>query len=353
MEIKDFVENLAKEIVAGYKSTGEITSEELFDKLEKRHIPPECFENVYAILEENNIRIIETNEYTKIDTDFNEIAAQVSVDDPVKMYLKDIGKVPLLSSEEEIEVAKRMLEGDENAKLILSEANLRLVVSIAKRYVGRGLQLLDLIQEGNLGLMKAVEKFDYTKGFKFSTYATWWIRQAITRSIADQARTIRIPVHMVETINRQTKASRALLQELGREPTIAELAERLNVSEEKVLEIQKIALDPVSLESPIGEEDDTHLGDFIEDEHVISPEENMTSKALRDQFAEILSTLTPREEKVIRLRYGLDDGKPKTLEEVGRDFRVTRERIRQIEAKALRKLRSPTRAKKFKEFENE
>ena len=274
----------------------------------------------------------------------------VAVDDPVKMYLKDIGKVPLLSSEEEVELAKRMLEGDEEAKQKLSEANLRLVVNIAKRYVGRGMLFLDLIQEGNLGLMKAVEKFDYTKGFKFSTYATWWIRQAITRAIADQARTIRIPVHMVETINRQVRAQRALLQELGREPTPEEIADYMGISADKVVEIQKIAQDPVSLETPIGEEEDSHLVDFIEDTKTVAPSEMAAQSMLREQLIAALHKLTPREEKVIRLRYGLDDGRTRTLEEVGKEFNVTRERIRQIEAKALRKLRNPSKSKKLRDY---
>ena len=266
------------------------------------------------------------------------------------MYLKDIGKVPLLSPDEEADLARRMLEGDEEAKQRLSEANLRLVVSIAKRYVGRGMLFLDLIQEGNLGLMKAVEKFDHTKGFKFSTYATWWIRQAITRAIADQARTIRIPVHMVETINRQVRAQRALLQELGREPTPEEIAHYMGISTEKVIEIQKIAQDPVSLETPIGEEEDSHLMDFIEDNKTIAPSDVAAQTMLREQLISALHKLTPREEKVIRLRYGLDDGRQRTLEEVGKEFNVTRERIRQIEAKALRKLRNPSKSKKLRDY---
>jgi RNA polymerase primary sigma factor len=264
--------------------------------------------------------------------------------------LKDIGHVPLLSADEEVELAKRVQEGDARAKKRLSEANLRLVVSIAKRFVGRGMLFLDLIQEGSLGLMKAVEKFDYQRGFKFSTYATWWIRQAITRAIADQARTIRIPVHMVETINQLTRVQRTLLQELGREPTPAEIAEKMGISEDKVCEIQRIAQDPVSLETPIGEEEDSHLGDFIEDEKTMTPSESVTFTMLKEQLLSVLDTLTPREEKVLRLRYGIDDGKPRTLEEVGKEFDVTRERIRQIEAKALRKLRHPSRSKKLKDF---
>lgn len=277
--------------------------------------------------------------------------SEANVDDSVKVYLKDIGKVPLLTKEEEIELAKRMEAGDEEAKAKLSEANLRLVVNLAKRYVGRNLHFLDLIQEGNMGLMKAVEKFDYTKGFKFSTYATWWIRQAITRAIADQGRTIRIPVHMVETINKQVRATRQLLQKLGREPTPAEIAEYLGCSEERVREIQKIAQDPVSLETPIGEEEDSHLGDFVEDRGALSPVEVTESQLLKEQLVRVLNTLTPREEKVLRLRYGLDDGHPRTLEEVGKEFNVTRERIRQIEAKALRKLRHPNRIKHLKDYQ--
>lgn len=274
----------------------------------------------------------------------------VSLEDPVRMYLKEIGKVPLLSTDEEIELAKRIELGDEAAKKRLAEANLRLVVSIAKRYVGRGMQFLDLIQEGNLGLIKAVDKFDYTKGYKFSTYATWWIRQAITRAIADQARTIRIPVHMVETINRLIRTSRQLLQELGREPAPEEIAEKMDMPVERVREIMKISQDPVSLETPIGEEEDSHLGDFIQDEHVAVPADAAAFTLLHEQLMEVLDTLTDREQKVLRLRFGLDDGRPRTLEEVGRQFNVTRERIRQIEAKALRKLRHPSRSRKLKDY---
>ena len=274
----------------------------------------------------------------------------IGLDDPVRMYLKEIGKVPLLSADEEIEYAKRMEEGDEEAKKRLAEANLRLVVSIAKRYVGRGMQFLDLIQEGNLGLIKAVEKYDYRKGFKFSTYATWWIRQAITRAIADQARTIRIPVHMVETINKLIRTSRHLLQQLGREPTPEEIAEEMEIPVEKVMEIQKIAQDPVSLETPIGEEDDSHLGDFIQDDDSPAPHDSAAYTLLKEQLEEVMNTLTPREAKVLKLRFGLEDGKARTLEEVGREFEVTRERIRQIEAKALRKLRHPSRSKKLRDY---
>jgi RNA polymerase primary sigma factor len=274
----------------------------------------------------------------------------ISIEDPVRMYLKEIGKVPLLSAEEEIELAQRMEDGDESAKKRLAEANLRLVVSIAKRYVGRGMLFLDLIQEGNLGLIKAVEKFDYRKGYKFSTYATWWIRQAITRAIADQARTIRIPVHMVETINKLIRVSRQLLQELGREPTPEEIAEEMNMSVERVREILKISQEPVSLETPIGEEEDSHLGDFIQDDNVPVPADAAAFTMLKEQLEEVLSTLTEREQKVLRLRFGLDDGRARTLEEVGKEFNVTRERIRQIEAKALRKLRHPSRSRKLKDY---
>ena len=274
----------------------------------------------------------------------------ISIDDPVRMYLREIGKIPLLTYNQELELAKKILEGDEAAKQKLAESNLRLVVSIAKKYVGRGMLFLDLIQEGNMGLIKAVEKFDYTKGYKFSTYATWWIRQAITRAIADQARTIRIPVHMVETINKLIRTSRHLLQQNGKEPTPEEIAKEMEVPVEKVIEIQKIAQDPVSLETPIGEEDDSHLGDFIQDEDSPSPQESASYTMLREQLDEIMETLTPREAKVLRLRFGLDDGKARTLEEVGKEFNVTRERIRQIEAKALRKLRHPSRSKKLKEY---
>ena len=285
------------------------------------------------------------------DDDMNQLGSNVKINDPVKMYLKEIGRVDLLTHEQEIELAKRILEGDELAKKELAAANLRLVVSIAKRYVGRGMLFLDLIQEGNMGLIKAVEKFDYTKGFKFSTYATWWIRQAITRAIADQARTIRIPVHMVETINKLTRIQRQLVQELGREPTAEEIAEKMDgMTPAKVREIQKISLEPVSLETPIGEEDDSHLGDFIEDEGAMSPDDYASNELLKDELNEVLLELTDREEKVLRLRFGLDDGRTRTLEEVGKEFNVTRERIRQIEAKALRKLRHPNRSKRLREY---
>ncbi len=285
------------------------------------------------------------------EDDANQLGSNVKINDPVKMYLKEIGRVDLLSHDEEIELAKRILDGDEEAKKRLAAANLRLVVSIAKRYVGRGMLFLDLIQEGNMGLIKAVEKFDYTKGFKFSTYATWWIRQAITRAIADQARTIRIPVHMVETINKLTRIQRQLLQELGKEPTAEEIAARMDgMTPDKVREIQKISLEPVSLETPIGEEDDSHLGDFIEDEGAMSPDDYASNELLKDELNEVLLELTDREEKVLRLRFGLDDGRTRTLEEVGKEFNVTRERIRQIEAKALRKLKHPSRSKRLKDF---
>ena len=335
------------EIIVDFKKSGSITTPQLFDRLEKTPATPEQLEEIYKMLDEQGIQVI--NEFEKDKDLYEKILIEVGMDDPVKMYLKDIGKVPLLSPDEETELAKRMMDGDENAKRLLSEANLRLVVSIAKRYMGRGMQFLDLIQEGNLGLMKAVEKFDYQKGFKFSTYATWWIRQAITRAIADQARTIRIPVHMVETINRLVRVSRRLLQDLGREPMPDEIAKEMGISEERVREIQKIAQDPVSLETPIGEEEDSHLSDFIEDERSTAPTDAVAYTMLKEQLIGVLNTLTPREEKVLRLRYGLDDGKPRTLEEVGKEFNVTRERIRQIEAKALRKLRNPSRSKHLRE----
>ena len=290
---------------------------------------------------------------SEILLDDNELVKDLTINDPVRMYLKEIGQIKLLTMEEELELADRIIEGDEQAKTILAEANLRLVVSIAKRYVGRGMLFLDLIQEGNIGLMKAVDKFDVSKGYKFSTYATWWIRQAITRAIADQARTIRVPVHMVETINKLNRAHRQLTLELNREPTDEELGKRLNLSVEKIREIYKISQEPVSLETPIGEEEDSHLGDFVPDERNMSPEDYTTNEMLKDEISEILLTLTDREEKVIRLRFGLDDGKPRTLEEVGKIFNVTRERIRQIEAKALRKLRHPSRSRKLKDYMSE
>ncbi len=347
MEItQKYLQDLLEDVKSG--GVTKISYEDLESRFEKTDLTPEQNAEIYRYLEQNGIKIVDT--FDKDNTALYRNIGDVAVDDPVKMYLKDIGKVPLLSSEEEAELAKRMLEGDEEAKQKLSEANLRLVVSIAKRYVGRGMLFLDLIQEGNLGLMKAVEKFDYTKGFKFSTYATWWIRQAITRAIADQARTIRIPVHMVETINRQVRAQRALLQEYGREPTPQEIADYMGISVDKVVEIQKIAQDPVSLETPIGEEEDSHLVDFIEDTKAAPPSDVAAQAMLREQLIQALHKLTPREEKVIRLRYGLDDGKQRTLEEVGKEFNVTRERIRQIEAKALRKLRNPTKSKKLRDY---
>ena len=333
----------------GHKK-GSVNDEDIYAKLFKAEATADETNEFIKRLEDHGIKIIKTIEPEK-DMNLDNILVQVNSDDPVKMYLKDIGKAPLLSPEEEVELAKRVLQGDEYAKAKLSESNLRLVVSIAKRYVGRsGMQFLDLIQEGNIGLIKAVENFDYTKGFRFSTYATWWIRQSITRAMADQARTIRIPVHMVETIHKLTRATRQLIQKLGRDPTTEEIAEAMGISAEKVSEIQKIAQDPISLESPVGEEDDSKIADFIEDETIKSPVEVASQNLLREQLLSIIETLTPREQKVIRLRYGLDDSHPRTLEEVGREFNVTRERIRQIEAKALRKLRHPSRAKKLVDF---
>ncbi len=345
------LQEITNELIKEYESKKSITNDALMDKLDRFNVTPEQIESIYAALKEKNIEVVDDFSQSEKERDLLEqLEKEISMDDPVKVYLKDIGRIALLSNDEEAELAEKMMQGDEYAKRRLSEANLRLVVSIAKRYVGRGMHLLDLIQEGNLGLMKAVEKFDYTKGFKFSTYATWWIRQAITRAIADQARTIRIPVHMVETINKVVKVSRQLLQEYGREPTPKEIAEIMNMPEERVIEIQKIAQDPVSLETPIGEEEDSNLGTFIEDENAASPSDVVAFSMLKQQLISVLDTLTPREEKVIRLRYGIDDGKPRTLEEVGKEFNVTRERIRQIEAKALRKLRHPSRSKKLKEY---
>ncbi|OUM97782.1 MAG: RNA polymerase sigma factor RpoD [Firmicutes bacterium ZCTH02-B6] len=356
------------ELVQRGKKRGALTYREIMDVLQDVELSPEQIDEVYERLASQGIDVIpdsadadafadEADDAANgmvADTDLASLDLSVpegiGLDDPVRMYLKEIGRVPLLSAEEEVELAKRIEQGDEEAKRRLAEANLRLVVSIAKRYVGRGMLFLDLIQEGNLGLLKAVEKFDYRKGFKFSTYATWWIRQAITRAIADQARTIRIPVHMVETINKLIRVSRQLLQELGREPTPAEIAERMGLPEDRVREILKIAQEPVSLETPIGEEEDSHLGDFIEDQEAPAPAEAASYLMLKEQLEDVLDTLTPREEKVLRLRFGLDDGRARTLEEVGQVFGVTRERIRQIEAKALRKLRHPSRSKKLKDF---
>ena len=320
--------------------------DEVFDEFEKDGIDllPDDFE------EEPNIEDLKEVEELKLDEITDTSFEGISVDDPVRMYLREIGKIPLLTFDEELDLAKRILEGDEDAKQKLAESNLRLVVSIAKKYVGRGMLFLDLIQEGNMGLIKAVEKFDYTKGFKFSTYATWWIRQAITRAIADQARTIRIPVHMVETINKLIRTSRNLLQQMGREPTPEEIAKEMEIPVEKVVEIQKIAQDPVSLETPIGEEEDSHLGDFIQDEDSPAPHDAASYTLLKEQLEEVMNTLTPREAKVLKLRFGLEDGKSRTLEEVGKEFNVTRERIRQIEAKALRKLRHPSRSKKLRDY---
>ena len=329
------------------KKKGTLYEEDIQLKFMKYEATAKETYEIIELLKQNGIKI---TSQVKEEIDFEVLANQVSVDDPVKMYLKDIGKVPLLTAEQEVDLAKRILDGDEEAKAKLCESNLRLVISIAKRYTGKNMQFLDLIQEGNIGLLKAVDKFDYTKGFRFSTYATWWIRQSITRAMADQARTIRIPVHMVETINKLGRVSKKLLQELGREPTLEELSKELEMPIERVSEIQKIALDPISLESPIGEEEDSKIQDFIEDETSISPVESATRSMLKGQLLAVIDTLTPREQKVIRLRYGLDDGFPKTLEQVGQEFNVTRERIRQIEAKALRKLRNPTRSKKLKDF---
>lgn len=349
-DLGDKIMNEVKKLISIGKQKGRLTYDEVGERLAVEcEASAEQMEEVFRILAANGI-VIYNNMPELLKDDLDKIMSEVSIDDPVKVYLKDIGKVPLLTMEEEMELAKRMKEGDEEAKKRLSEANLRLVVSIAKRYVGRGMLFLDLIQEGNMGLMKAVEKFDCTKGFRFSTYATWWIRQAITRAIADQARTIRIPVHMVETINKLIRANRTLVQQLGREPTVAELSKELDMPEDKVREIQRIAMDPVSLETPIGEEDDSHLGDFIEDDKAAAPQDVATFTILKEQLMAILDTLTPREEMVLRLRYGLDDGHPRTLEEVGKEFHVTRERIRQIEAKALRKLRHPQRSKKLRDY---
>ena len=361
MATQEKKQRLIDEMVEQGKHKGKLTTKEINDILEELEYDMDQIDKLYDTLESLNIEVVEnlaqsldldaaTSNSSHEDLEVALSAEGINIDDPVKVYLKEIGRVPLLSSEEEVELATRMNQGDPYARKRLSEANLRLVVSIAKRYVGRGMQFLDLIQEGNLGLIKAVEKFDHTKGFKFSTYATWWIRQAITRAIADQARTIRIPVHMVETINKVKKISSQLLHKNGHEPTAEEISLELDMPVEKVREIMRISQEPVSLETPIGEEEDSHLGDFIPDDDAPAPAEAASHTLLREQLGEVLSTLTDREEKVLRLRFGLEDGRSRTLEEVGREFRVTRERIRQIEAKALRKLRHPSRSKKLKDF---
>lgn len=362
-----FEEKLQKLAELAKTKKNVLENREILDFFRGEILDPEKLDRIYDFLDSQHVDVLrldeeeiepdlfldeEMNEEEEIAVDPMDLSVPdgVSLADPIRMYLKEIGKIPLLSTDEEIELAKRMENGDEEARKRLAEANLRLVVSIAKRYVGRGMQFLDLIQEGNLGLIKAVEKFDYRKGYKFSTYATWWIRQAITRAIADQARTIRIPVHMVETINRLIRASRQMVQELGREPTPEELARKLDMPVERVREIKKISQDPVSLETPIGEEEDSHLGDFIQDDNVMVPADQAAFTLLHEQLMESLETLSEREQQVLRLRFGLDDGRPRTLEEVGRVFHVTRERIRQIEAKALRKLRHPSRSKKLKDY---
>ena len=357
-----FIEKLQELLAIAKKKKNVLEYQEINDFFHDMELDAEQFEKILDFLESNNIDIlrisddddddilIDEEEEVEVENIDLSVPDGISIEDPVRMYLKEIGKVPLLSAEEEIELAKRMELGDQEAKKQLAEANLRLVVSIAKRYVGRGMLFLDLIQEGNLGLIKAVEKFDYRKGYKFSTYATWWIRQAITRAIADQARTIRIPVHMVETINKLIRVSRQLLQELGREPSPEEIAEEMNMPVDRVREILKISQEPVSLETPIGEEEDSHLGDFIQDDNVPVPADAAAFTLLKEQLVEVLGTLTEREQKVLRLRFGLDDGRARTLEEVGKEFNVTRERIRQIEAKALRKLRHPSRSRKLKDY---
>ena len=363
MDENTFMTRMNELIALGKKKKGVLEYKEIMDFLGDIELDAEAIDKVYETLESCEIDVLgnidleevaeieeAADDIVKSDIDLDALEGSANTDDHVRMYLKEIGKVPLLSAEEEIELAKRMEQGDEYAKRCLAEANLRLVVSIAKRYVGRGMLFLDLIQEGNLGLIKAVEKFDYRKGYKFSTYATWWIRQAITRAIADQARTIRIPVHMVETINKLIRVSRQLLQELGRDPLPDELAKEMQMPVEKVREIMKIAQEPVSLETPIGEEEDSHLGDFIPDEDIPAPSDAAAFTLLKEQLISVLDTLTEREEKVLRLRFGLDDGRSRTLEEVGKEFSVTRERIRQIEAKALRKLRHPSRSKKLKDY---
>ena len=356
-EIKTF-EQRKEELVKKGKEKGFITYEELATSLKGLELDADSLDDLYNVLSENNIAVVSEDEGAnggdeKLLLDDDTLTKDLTINDPVRMYLKEIGQIKLLTMEEELELSDRILQGDEEAKRILAEANLRLVVSIAKRYVGRGMLFLDLIQEGNIGLMKAVEKFDVGKGFKFSTYATWWIRQAITRAIADQARTIRVPVHMVETINKLARIQRQLTLELNREPSEEELAAKMHTSVDKIRDIYKISQEPVSLETPIGEEDDSHLGDFIKDERNVSPEEYATNEMLKDEISKVLLTLTEREEKVIRLRFGLEDGKSRTLEEVGQLFGVTRERIRQIEAKALRKLRHPSRSRKLKDYMGE
>ena len=358
-EIKTFEER-KEELVKLGKEKGFITYEELANKLKGLDLDGDSLDDLYNVFNENSIAVVSEEEsdsgagsVESLLLDDTSLTKDLTINDPVRMYLKEIGQIKLLTMDEELDLAERIQNGDEQAKNILAEANLRLVVSIAKRYVGRGMLFLDLIQEGNIGLMKSVEKFDVSNGYKFSTYATWWIRQAITRAIADQARTIRVPVHMVETINKLARIQRQLTLELNREPTEEELAKKMNVSVEKIREIYKISQEPVSLETPIGEEDDSHLGDFIKDERNLSPEEYATNEMLKDEIAEVLETLTEREEKVIRLRFGLEDGKSRTLEEVGQLFGVTRERIRQIEAKALRKLRHPSRSRKLKDYMGE
>lgn len=358
--IVKFTERLKELLAYAEKKKNVLEFQEVNDFFADIELDPGKIEKIYDFLDKHNVDVLRISEEDEEDIilDGDEdlenidlsIPEGINIEDPVRMYLKEIGKVQLLNADEEIELAKRMEEGDENAKKRLAEANLRLVVSIAKRYVGRGMLFLDLIQEGNLGLIKAVEKFDYRKGYKFSTYATWWIRQAITRAIADQARTIRIPVHMVETINKLTRVQRQLLQELGREPSPEEISEVMNMPVERVREIQKISQEPVSLETPIGEEEDSHLGDFIQDDNVPVPADAAAFTLLKEQLVEVLGTLTDREQKVLRLRFGLDDGRARTLEEVGKEFNVTRERIRQIEAKALRKLRHPSRSRKLKDY---
>ncbi len=355
-EIKTFEER-KEELVKKGKAKGFITYEELANSLKGLDLDSDALDDLYNTFNQNNIAVISeedddtsTDSVDKLLLDDNAITKNLTIDDPVRMYLKEIGQIKLLSLDEELKLADRIMEGDEEAKRTLAESNLRLVVSIAKRYVGRGMLFLDLIQEGNIGLMKAVEKFDVSKGYKFSTYATWWIRQAITRAIADQARTIRVPVHMVETINKLARIHRQLTLELNREPSEEELSKKMNLPVERIREILKISQEPVSLETPIGEEDDSHLGDFIKDEHNMSPEDYATNELLKQEISEVLLTLTEREEKVIKLRFGLEDGKSRTLEEVGQMFGVTRERIRQIEAKALRKLRHPSRSRKLKDY---